>query len=142
MAINKEELKKAFIAFEEEKYTDAKEIIKKEISAAKGEYLKNTLELSEDVDDVVMKNSEVLDFVRGLLKDAVVAKKFKMFLEALTELLKGLSDQPSKQELISAFKDLVADPKMLLNIKYISKGLKGEKIEESEDDQDDDKGEE
>jgi hypothetical protein len=50
MPINKDEIKKALDAFEDEKYTDAKEILQKEFKKAKNEFVKDKLELKDDIE--------------------------------------------------------------------------------------------
>ena len=41
--MDKEQIKKALDAFEEEKYSDAKDILKKEINIAKNDFIKDKL---------------------------------------------------------------------------------------------------
>jgi len=53
--MDKEQIKKALDAFENEKYSDAKDILKKEIQDAKNDFIKDKLNIDlreeEDVDD-------------------------------------------------------------------------------------------
>lgn len=43
--MDKEEIKKALDAFEDEKYSDAKDILKKEIENAKNDFIKDKLDI-------------------------------------------------------------------------------------------------
>ena len=53
--MDKEQIKKALDAFEDEKYLDAKDILKKEIQNAKNDFIKDKLDIDlkeeEEVDD-------------------------------------------------------------------------------------------
>ena len=53
--MDKEQIKKALDAFEDEKYSDAKDILKKEIQDAKNDFIKDKLDIDlkeeEEVDD-------------------------------------------------------------------------------------------
>jgi len=53
--MDKEQIKKALDAFEDEKYSDAKDILKKEIQNAKNDFIKDKLDIDlkeeEEVDD-------------------------------------------------------------------------------------------
>ena len=51
MAINKEKIRKALDHFENDEFTDAKEILSKEISTSRDEFLKDKLELKKDVNE-------------------------------------------------------------------------------------------
>jgi hypothetical protein len=53
--MDKEQIKKALDAFEDDKYTDAKDILKKEIASKRDEFLKNKLELQNDINPVLDK---------------------------------------------------------------------------------------
>lgn len=48
--MDKEKIKKALDHFENDEFVDAKEILKKEISARKNEKIKDKLELQNDID--------------------------------------------------------------------------------------------
>lgn len=52
---NKEELKKAVDAFEDDKYSDSKDIFSKEFKVALNDYLKKELKLKKDVVDDLPK---------------------------------------------------------------------------------------
>ncbi len=43
--MDKEQIKKALDAFEDEKYSDAKDILKKEIEASKNDFIKDKLDI-------------------------------------------------------------------------------------------------
>jgi len=43
--MDKEQIKKALDAFEDEKYSDAKDILKKEIESAKNDFIKDKLDI-------------------------------------------------------------------------------------------------
>lgn len=47
--MDKEQIKKAIDNFEKDKFTDAKEIIAKEIADKRDEFLKDKLDLSNDI---------------------------------------------------------------------------------------------
>ena len=53
--MDKEQIKKALDAFEEEKYSDAKDILKKEINIAKNDFIKDKLGIDlkeeEEIED-------------------------------------------------------------------------------------------
>jgi len=55
MTIDKEKIKAALDDFEDDKFSDAKDILKGEISKQKNEWLKSKLELKDDIDPVVNK---------------------------------------------------------------------------------------
>jgi len=48
--MNKEEIRKALDHFENDKFMDAKEILSKEIITRKNEWIKNKLELKNDIE--------------------------------------------------------------------------------------------
>lgn len=50
MAIDKEQIKKALNSFEDDKFMDAKDVLSKEIKAAKYEFLEKKLGLSEPIE--------------------------------------------------------------------------------------------
>jgi hypothetical protein len=50
--MDKEQIKKALDHFENDEYTDAKDILKKEISSKRDEFIKNKLELKNDINPV------------------------------------------------------------------------------------------
>lgn len=52
MPTSKEEVKKAIDNFEEDNYYDSEETLSKEIKKAKNDYLKKTLDLENDVEDI------------------------------------------------------------------------------------------
>lgn len=47
--MDKELIRKALDSFEDDKYTDAKEMIQKEIQKKRDAFIKNKLELSQDI---------------------------------------------------------------------------------------------
>lgn len=49
MAINKKEIKKALDHFENDEYVEAKELLSKEITNYKNDWLKDKLELKDDI---------------------------------------------------------------------------------------------
>ena len=55
MTIDKEKIKAALDDFEDDKFSDAKDVLKGEISKHKNEWLKSKLELKDDIDPVVNK---------------------------------------------------------------------------------------
>jgi hypothetical protein len=57
MAVNQDNIRKALDSFEEDKYTDAKDILSREISNAKNDFLKNKLGLKGSI-DTSMENGE------------------------------------------------------------------------------------
>ena len=50
ITMNKEEIRKALDHFENDKFMDAKEILSKEIITRKNEWIKNKLELKNDIE--------------------------------------------------------------------------------------------
>ena len=48
--MDKEQIKKALDAFEDERYSDAKDILKKEIETAKKDFIKDKLDIDLDKD--------------------------------------------------------------------------------------------
>lgn len=52
MPVDSEKVKKAIDAFVDDDYIESKEILKKEIKKAKNDWLKDKLELDNDVEDV------------------------------------------------------------------------------------------
>ena len=56
--MDKEAIRKALDAFEDDKYTDAKEIIQGEIEKKRNSFLKDKLELDNDVNPVPEKEDE------------------------------------------------------------------------------------
>lgn len=53
MAIDKEKIKKALDSFENDKFMDAKDVLSKEIKAAKYDYLEKKLGLNEPIEPKV-----------------------------------------------------------------------------------------
>lgn len=53
MAIDKEKIKKALDSFEDDKFMDAKDVLSKEIKAAKYEFLEKKLGLSDPIEPKV-----------------------------------------------------------------------------------------
>jgi len=49
--MNKEEIRKALDCFEKDQFTDAKDILSKEIRVKKNSWLKTKLDLKEDLDE-------------------------------------------------------------------------------------------
>lgn len=56
--MDKEKIKKAIDHFQNDEYTDAKEIISKEIETKKNEYLKDKLGLKTDLNDTKTNKEE------------------------------------------------------------------------------------
>lgn len=56
--MNKEEIKKALDYFENDKFTDAKDIISKEIKTKKNQWIKDKLELKNDIENEVKNDGE------------------------------------------------------------------------------------
>lgn len=50
MPVDKEEIKKALDHFENDDFTSAKEVLQKEIHKAKNDFLKDKLDLSNDIE--------------------------------------------------------------------------------------------
>lgn len=58
MAIDTKEIKKALDSFENDDFVGAKEIISKEISKAKNDYLKTKLDLKNDIEPEPIKKDD------------------------------------------------------------------------------------
>lgn len=56
--MDKEQIRKALDAFENDKFSDAKDIVKKEISKKRDDFLKDKLELSNDINPVEDEDEE------------------------------------------------------------------------------------
>ena len=56
--VDKEQIKKALDSFENDKFMDAKDVLSKEIKAAKYDYLEKKLELNDPIEPKVEKKSE------------------------------------------------------------------------------------
>lgn len=52
MPTDKEEIRKAIDSFEDDNYVDSEETLSKELKKAKNDYLKKTLDLENDVEDI------------------------------------------------------------------------------------------
>ncbi len=61
MPIDKEQVKKALDKFEDDKFTDAKDILKGEISKHRDEWIKDKLELKNDINPPIDKKEEPED---------------------------------------------------------------------------------
>jgi hypothetical protein len=57
-AIDTEKIKKALDHFENDEFVDAKEILQQEIKKAKNEFVKNKLELKQDIEPQPEKSNE------------------------------------------------------------------------------------
>ena len=60
MPIDKKEIKKAIDLFENDKFTDAKEILSKEIKISRNDFLKDKLGLKEDIQKELIKEAKVV----------------------------------------------------------------------------------
>ena len=58
MSVDTEKVKDALDAFSKDDYVTAKEILKKEIQAAKNSYLKDTVGLEKEIDSVEVEKEE------------------------------------------------------------------------------------
>jgi hypothetical protein len=50
MAVDQEQIRRALDSFEDDKYTDAKDILSKEITSAKNDFLKDRLGLKDPIE--------------------------------------------------------------------------------------------
>jgi hypothetical protein len=65
MAINKEQIRKALDHFENDEFTDAKDILSKEVASSRDEFLKDKLDLKKDVNE----ETEYQKFFKSKLKE-------------------------------------------------------------------------
>lgn len=58
MPTDKEQIRKAIDSFEDDNYVDSEDVLSKELKKAKNDYLKKSLDLENDVEDIESDNND------------------------------------------------------------------------------------